>query len=103
MVQCVKFQALASARRPIRCGKHVKSPDAPSSWVDPVQGRYDAATYRAAEEHWRRDDEIRAAAEMLDELIPRLRDVRTRKILTLQRLGVPDAEIATRLGITLAN
>jgi RNA polymerase sigma factor (sigma-70 family) len=105
MVQCAKFQALDAARKHIRREQHVKPLDAPSSWSEPdrEQGRYDAAAHRAAEEHWRREDEIRAAAATLDELIPRLRDVRARKLLTLQRLGVPDAQIATELGISVAN
>ena len=37
------------------------------------------------------------------ELIPRLRDVRARKLLTLQRLGVADARIATQLDVSVAN
>jgi DNA-directed RNA polymerase specialized sigma24 family protein len=65
--------------------------------------RYGAAMGQAAAERWRRDDEIRAAAATLDDLIPRLRDKRARKLLMLQRLGVQDSEIARQLGISLAN
>ena len=105
MVRCAQFQALDAARRHIRREQHEKRLDAPSSWSTPDRdpGRYGAAAGRAAEERWRREDEIRTAEETLNELIPRLRDVRARKLLTLQRLGVADARIAKQLDVSVAN
>jgi RNA polymerase sigma factor (sigma-70 family) len=105
MVQCAKYQALDAARTHMRRERREKPLAGGATESDPEgeSGRHVAAANRAAEEHWRREAEIRTAGQTLDELIPRLRDARAHTLLTLQRLGVPDREIAERLGVSLAN
>jgi RNA polymerase sigma factor (sigma-70 family) len=104
MVTCAKYECLDAGRKRVRRERHEKSLDAPGSQADDdAPGRYDKDLGRHAEERWDRDQEIRDAGKTVDDLLPRLRDERARKLFTLQRLGLKDEAIAEELGVTVVN
>jgi RNA polymerase sigma factor (sigma-70 family) len=63
----------------------------------------DAAEAAESRQRWDREEEIRAANELVDDLMRRLPNDRQRRFVALQRLGTSDADIAADLGVTMDN
>lgn len=105
MVRAADFQCRDEGRKQMRRQMKEKPLDQPSSRGDDgdATGRFAADEARQAEEQWLRDAEVRQAGKDVDDLIPRLRDPRAQKILTLQRLGHKDPAIAEELGLSMVN
>ena len=107
MVRAAKFQCLDTLRaEKARRDHEGGSLDASADWKSGDHsgpGVYDKQIARDAEEDARRREEILAASALCDELIPQLRDDRAQKLLTMQRLGLKDPQIAEELGVQVGN
>lgn len=105
MITCAHFQCRDEARKIMRRQRHEASLDETFGIGDDGDevGRFDRAFGELAEQTWRRGGEIRDADRRVEAAIDRLRDDRTKKLFTLQRLGMKDAMIAEELGVSMAN
>jgi len=104
MITCAHRQCQDDGRKVLRRRKHEKSLDEPAGWSEEEpMPRYWREEARDAQRSYERGAGQRDLQHTLDDAIARVKNERWRKLLTLQRLGVEDAQIAEELGISIAN
>jgi DNA-directed RNA polymerase specialized sigma24 family protein len=101
---CADFTCRDAGRKHARKVRREVSIDATGTSADGDGFNYfDSLLKDVTEQLWLRGGEIREADERIDKAIARLGNERAKKLFTLQRLGIPDAEIARQLGVEIGN